>query len=44
MAANISQRDPKYRNAKLIIEAVPMGDNEILDIIEAHIEMAKNRG
>ncbi|MFI3304236.1 MAG: shikimate kinase [Rikenellaceae bacterium] len=43
MAENISQRDPKYRGAKLIIEAVPLNDTEILDTIEAHIEMAKNR-
>ncbi len=44
MSTNIAQRDPKYREAKLVIEAVPMNDTEILDAIEAHFEMAKNRG
>ncbi|MFI3305227.1 MAG: shikimate kinase [Rikenellaceae bacterium] len=43
MAKNISERAPKYSMAKLVIEAVSMSDNEILDTIEAHVEISKNR-
>lgn len=37
MAKNIASRDGVYREAKLIIEAVPLSDTQILDVIIDHI-------
>ncbi|MFI3258914.1 MAG: shikimate kinase [Rikenellaceae bacterium] len=41
MAENIAQRDPTYRRAKLVIEAVPMSDYQILETIKEHIKNIK---
>lgn len=33
MRENITQRDPIYSRAKLVVDAVPLSDDEILDIV-----------
>lgn len=37
MAKNIEEREPVYRTADLVIEAVPLSDSEILNVITNHI-------
>ncbi len=41
MSANISQRDPIYKRAKLVIDAVPLSDDEILDQIVECIKVQR---
>ncbi len=41
MSENISLREPIYNQAKLVIEAVPLSDDEILDIIVKYIKMQR---
>ncbi len=38
MSENIALRDPIYRQSSLIIEAVPLSDDQILDTIVEHIK------
>ncbi len=38
MSENIALRDPIYRQSSLIIEAVPLSDGEILDLIVERVE------
>ncbi len=38
MSKNISQREPIYKKAKLIIDAVPLVDDDILEIIVNYIK------
>ncbi|MFI3302413.1 MAG: shikimate kinase [Rikenellaceae bacterium] len=38
MSENISQRETTYKKAQLVIDAVPLSDDEILDIITKHIK------
>ncbi len=37
MSENIAQRAPIYKKARLVIDAVPLSDDEILDLIVDHI-------
>ncbi len=38
MSENISQRETTYKKAKLVIDAVPLTDDEILDMIVGYIK------
>ncbi len=38
MATNIAQREQTYKKAELVIDAVPLSDDEILNIIIKHIK------
>lgn len=38
MATNIAQREQTYKKAELVIDAVPLSDDEILSIIIKHIK------
>ncbi len=38
MKSNISQREPIYRRAKLVVDAVPLSDDEILDVIVDYVK------
>ncbi|MFI3282007.1 MAG: shikimate kinase [Rikenellaceae bacterium] len=41
MSENIALREPTYKKATLVIDAVPLGDDAILDIIVKHIKSHK---